>query len=969
MADIKKIKDKITSTIYPNDRGAINANDHQAMLLEMADGMAETDTKVTKLLEEVVYAEDTNINLGEAFNAIPSILRKGMIIESIGSASQIILRKEDGSEFRVNSHELPYVLPFTVYSIITTTNASGSVMVVKNVLDSKLEVLSKDIQNIQNITIDGFTISLADKYYNPIILSYPLRKGMIIESIADAIGVYLRNKDGVETLFRQDNFPHTLTEDVYAIIPISEATGNMIVKSYVDSKIESLEAKHTKDVSALNESISELSANVNDVKIPLGAAWENISVSIKQGLIIESIGNALGVYLKHQDADDTYVVAYNLPYTIETDVYAIIPVSDATGSNMLIKGLLPSEMASLSKKIQSISDIQDITTEGVTISLADKYYNPIILSNPLRKGMIIESIADAIGVYLRNKDGVETLFRQDNFPHTLTEDVYAIIPISEATGNMVVKSYVDSKIESLEATSGGGKTDLSNESHIAIPLPTSLVKVNILASRFPTSKGDNISGFIEFYDRNGNFFRKPIESIALQGSTSLGAPKKNIKFDFSDCTMKIGNWVTQDSYHLKSNYFDVFRGKSNLAYDLWRNIIEFNRPKTFRTPYINSSQYSWYEGVDDVNNDFNEARLTPAGFPIELYYNGDYYGIYTWNIKKDRANYAMDKKKANNIHIDPSHIDTLLNGESVIWGEFEIRNPKSLITMVGGEYDGDNPTELIDSSSSAYDGSNADHKRSAEVKASIIAFKDACAEINAKKDKTTFEKYFDKDWMIDFIIWGNVILDGDGLSRNTQYLYWGDKWYPTPYDCDQIYGNSWRGNLIYRKLRRIVDSSILGQGVGIYDTFLSLYATDIEARYKELREANVISSNTIIAQISQYVDLIGKEAFAREFELWDETPSYRKPNDNPQWKYEGDYYEGNISEWNESSSYKVGDYVYIIVEGDRYYWRCLKANTGVRPYTDKYVNTPIVGGIFDSVTRTEKWLTARFSFLDNYYNL
>ena len=55
MADIKKIKDKITSTIYPNGKGAINANDHQAMLLEMADGMAETDTKVTELLEETIY--------------------------------------------------------------------------------------------------------------------------------------------------------------------------------------------------------------------------------------------------------------------------------------------------------------------------------------------------------------------------------------------------------------------------------------------------------------------------------------------------------------------------------------------------------------------------------------------------------------------------------------------------------------------------------------------------------------------------------------------------------------------------------------------------------------------------------------------------------------------------------------------------------------------------------------------------
>ena len=54
MADINKLKDKIKSTIYPNGKGAINASDHQAMLLDMADGMAETDTKLTELSANIL---------------------------------------------------------------------------------------------------------------------------------------------------------------------------------------------------------------------------------------------------------------------------------------------------------------------------------------------------------------------------------------------------------------------------------------------------------------------------------------------------------------------------------------------------------------------------------------------------------------------------------------------------------------------------------------------------------------------------------------------------------------------------------------------------------------------------------------------------------------------------------------------------------------------------------------------------
>ena len=64
MADINKLKDKIKSTIYPNGKGAINASDHQAMLLDMADGMAETDTKLAKLSD--VMVEMTNDSLEDA---------------------------------------------------------------------------------------------------------------------------------------------------------------------------------------------------------------------------------------------------------------------------------------------------------------------------------------------------------------------------------------------------------------------------------------------------------------------------------------------------------------------------------------------------------------------------------------------------------------------------------------------------------------------------------------------------------------------------------------------------------------------------------------------------------------------------------------------------------------------------------------------------------------------------------------
>ena len=81
MADINKLKEKVKRTIYPNGRGANNATDHQAMLLDMVDGMAETDAKLAKLsaetselngiIDSVIERGEQSINLFE-----PTIIGK-----------------------------------------------------------------------------------------------------------------------------------------------------------------------------------------------------------------------------------------------------------------------------------------------------------------------------------------------------------------------------------------------------------------------------------------------------------------------------------------------------------------------------------------------------------------------------------------------------------------------------------------------------------------------------------------------------------------------------------------------------------------------------------------------------------------------------------------------------------------------------------------------------------------------------
>ena len=391
--------------------------------------------------------------------------------------------------------------------------------------------------------------------------------------------------------------------------------------------------------------------------------------------------------------------------------------------------------------------------------------------------------------------------------------------------------------------------DLSDVRDIVVPIPNCVAKVNFIANQLPTSKTSNLKGFMEYWDKDGNYFKKAIKNFNLQGATSLMAPKKNYAIDLVDSTIKFGNLVTQDSFHFKANYYDIVRGKSNLAYDLWLDIINYNRPSYKTKPWLilSSDRYTSYDGEKNFDNDFsNEARCTPCGFPVEIYFNGDYLGLYTMNIKKHRDNYNMNKKAASNIMIDPDGIGDLFRGTAIPWNGFELRNPKGLKYQEEHEgtldYDADLvQAEIMGEDSSFYNASDADCKRTAEVKNHLVSFKNAMGEIISEPTKEKLEKVFDIDWMIDFFLWSNLVLDGDGVYRNTQWLmYDGTKMFPSPYDCDQIFGCQWLGNYINKKNRN-PQSVVIGYNSYEvpFKNIFTLYSDKFKARYAEHKDAGI----------------------------------------------------------------------------------------------------------------------------------
>lgn len=247
-----------------------------------------------------------------------------------------------------------------------------------------------------------------------------------------------------------------------------------------------------------------------------------------------------------------------------------------------------------------------------------------------------------------------------------------------------------------------GQGDWSEKSNLQIAEPRCAI-INITSSddkeaEWAVSKSDNKKYWMQFFDMNGNYFKKRIIFNA-QGNSSMAFEKKNGAIDICNdewigddtFSLKIGNWVAQDSFHLKSYYFDFFKGAGVVSYKIVDE-VDKTRPFYVNKPWKKAYIKDIYRDNDSIGSPNatehldnlslqidNGARCVPDGFPCIVYLNGDFYGVYAFCLKKHRDNYHMDKSVASNIHLDGDLNKSTLFGGTISWESFEIRNPKNLV--------------------------------------------------------------------------------------------------------------------------------------------------------------------------------------------------------------------------------------------------------------------------------------------------
>ena len=497
--------------------------------------------------------------------------------------------------------------------------------------------------------------------------------------------------------------------------------------------------------------------------------------------------------------------------------------------------------------------------------------------------------------------------------------------------------------------------DLSGDSVILLPMPR-MAYVNIKGTMsLPTSKTTKRNAWIELFDGKGHYFKKRIV-ITAQGNYTLRLEKKSYNFDLSDKNwdltsqpqISFGNWVDQDGFLLKGFYTDAIRGISEVGYKLFDEVVEDRKPFWERVDYKKES----------------DARCYPDGFPCAVYFNSEFLGIYSWQLKKSRKNMNMKKHTAEHVHLDGDlRNDFFFNGK-IEWDHFDVRNPKNIYTKSNVEYDGNSPTELMgDDSPYLSTTESADHMkdlvRTIKVKNYIIDFSQHTtyfAELEEKgvtpeEFRAEFEKRYEIQSLIDYYVFHRMIMNLDGMNKNWQWFtYTGTKWMVAPYDLDMTFGVTLYGFPIPVERTK----SFITQGP--YPYFDKYYSEDERDRYIELRQKGVFNVDNINALLQDWCDRIGEEYYAMEKERWPESPCYNDLEISPNWELYEDWENfDTYKDYNQYRTYTKGE---ICLFQSRL-WRATGETVGVEP--------PIRNAGKDDLNRIKTWVAQRMDYMDAFY--
>ncbi len=379
----------------------------------------------------------------------------------------------------------------------------------------------------------------------------------------------------------------------------------------------------------------------------------------------------------------------------------------------------------------------------------------------------------------------------------------------------------------------------------AMAKPSRLIRIDYTTnSALPAAKGAVIEGAVTI-NVDGEVFTSNA-TLEVQGSSSASYPKKNWTLGFfaddsftSPVKLKIGDVLPHDEWVFKSNWIDTSHVRNAMSYNLWSQIM-LNRTGNYPIRDIDQS-YVLETGVAKLETG---ATGHPVLYPAVIYINDYFYGLGSLGIGKKRANYNIPKNVPNKIHLEMSN-----------WSDIRLlqTTDPTLVEVKA-------PSAISEETSNYFED-----------------WREFCA-MSQQDFAANFDKFLNRQNVIDFILFSDFIYFSDGVSgnsaKNFQMVTWnGSQWFFIPYDLDTSYGLHWDGSSIISP----ADSNTRFTG-SFWVKVKNVIWAELVERYKFLRETGVFSVNNIYQLVRELTSKYTADLYAEEHNKWPTLPSLQVSN-------------------------------------------------------------------------------------------
>nr|MBC9722433.1 CotH kinase family protein [Lactobacillus sp.] len=343
-----------------------------------------------------------------------------------------------------------------------------------------------------------------------------------------------------------------------------------------------------------------------------------------------------------------------------------------------------------------------------------------------------------------------------------------------------------------------------------------------------------------------------VEKFKVQGASSVAWPKKNYTLNLDKDFEAFRNYGKNHKYVIKANYAEPSQALNVVCARLWGMIRGTHKNANTGIHNINGDQL-----VDDTGNRIiaeTDPQLSIGGtygavdgFPIGVYINGQYWGLYSFNIPKDDWMAKMPKKSEGKYAI----VDTIWDPQGAFKSETNFKDQMELqfCNTKDSQWAMDSVNELI---------------------RAVLAHYDTADNFNQ-----AVSPLLDIDSAIDYYIFSVLIDNDDGIFRN--YLlqtFDGKKWYFAAYDLDSIFGRTpdfWEHLLAKSDTDDWRDHGVTFENVTnsnrLFYQLWKFYKDEILKRTKSLIEG-VMSESAVDTAFVDYVRYIPLNAYNAELEKW-----------------------------------------------------------------------------------------------------